>query len=592
MQFRYRSTRSPFAPKANVPSFRGAIVRSQKNRLIRGMPRALFAAILAILLAVETAVTPVYAFAAPSSYDPRELGLISDARDQAPWGMCWAFAGMAALESYAVTNGLADASIDLSEEAVPWAILNAAKESAGISPAYGWMSKWGTRDESGYADMMIGYFMSGKGPKLESDIPYYRGDDSDPFGSYYEETPPKNLSSALNALEVTDIVYLDGASVDEVKDAIMAYGGVVTSCDLSLDLYNPETAALWSPTFAESYANHAICIVGWDDTFPKENFVAQEGELPQQDGAWLVKNSELADGEVAPYIWISYEDGIILQSDPHNPSYAIAGARPVSQRTVHALDSDGAVAITYDEASEDSSALSCANVYEFAEGEQLTEAMFMTTSKGAHYRILYYPVDDSLTPIADPSRAVLLAEGTVAHAGYTTVELDQEASLPAGYGAIALELTSSGGSATIGVDENVDEYGNPLYTADPQYEVRSFYLRDGSAEPAFTEPHEPVTFVLRAYGTQEETPDEPGEPAPGDPDTEPDGTTDDATPDNTPGDDTNESVNTADESPKTDGKLASTGDNAYAVIALVASAGLLCAVVAAIIRFIGTRRRH
>lgn len=35
--------------------------------------------------------------------------------------------------------------------------------------------------------------------------------------------------------------------------------------------------------------NHAVCIVGWDDSYPKENF--NEGHLPEGDGAWIVKNS-------------------------------------------------------------------------------------------------------------------------------------------------------------------------------------------------------------------------------------------------------------------------------------------------------------
>ena len=35
--------------------------------------------------------------------------------------------------------------------------------------------------------------------------------------------------------------------------------------------------------------NHAVAVIGWDDNYPKENFV--EGHQPPEDGAWLVKNS-------------------------------------------------------------------------------------------------------------------------------------------------------------------------------------------------------------------------------------------------------------------------------------------------------------
>lgn len=68
--------------------------------------------------------------------------------------------------------------------------------------------------------------------------------------------------------------------------------------------------------------NHAVTIVGWDDTYSKSNFL--EGHQPEGDGAWLVKNSWGADTEEFPnkgswgltdddgnhtgYFWISYYD--------------------------------------------------------------------------------------------------------------------------------------------------------------------------------------------------------------------------------------------------------------------------------------------
>lgn len=42
----------------------------------------------------------------------------------------------------------------------------------------------------------------------------------------------------------------------------------------------------WSPT---ATANHAVTIIGWDDNYPKENFISEH--MPPENGAWLVKNS-------------------------------------------------------------------------------------------------------------------------------------------------------------------------------------------------------------------------------------------------------------------------------------------------------------
>ena len=42
-------------------------------------------------------------------------------------------------------------------------------------------------------------------------------------------------------------------------------------------------------TWNEAQPNHAVTIIGWDDNYPKENFISDH--QPTYDGAWLVKNS-------------------------------------------------------------------------------------------------------------------------------------------------------------------------------------------------------------------------------------------------------------------------------------------------------------
>lgn len=82
-------------------------------------------------------------------------------------------------------------------------------------------------------------------------------------------------------------------------------------------------------TYEDIPQSHAICIVGWDDSYSKDNFNAEH--RPPADGAWLVKNSwgsetdcvtledgteigsyawglEDADGRYTGYFYISYYD--------------------------------------------------------------------------------------------------------------------------------------------------------------------------------------------------------------------------------------------------------------------------------------------
>ena len=53
-------------------------------------------------------------------------------------------------------------------------------------------------------------------------------------------------------------------------------------------------------------ANHAVTVVGWDDTFSAENW--PEGHRPPGDGVWIVKNSWDVDWGMDGYFLLSYYD--------------------------------------------------------------------------------------------------------------------------------------------------------------------------------------------------------------------------------------------------------------------------------------------
>ncbi len=121
--------------------------------------------------------------------------------------------------------------------------------------------------------------------------------------------------------------------VNAVKAQLLAGRAVATSSYM-----DPATPSAGTPRYINfetwaQYANvedaerdrllHAYTIVGWDDNFSKDNFLSTH-DLPEGDGAWLVKNSwgastndfpnrgdwglEDADGNSTGYFWVSYYD--------------------------------------------------------------------------------------------------------------------------------------------------------------------------------------------------------------------------------------------------------------------------------------------
>lgn len=94
---------------------------------------------------------------------------------------------------------------------------------------------------------------------------------------------------------------------NSIKSHIMQYGGLYghTHCDTNLNYYNNSTNALFMCNSQYSY-NHAVCIIGWNDNYSRDNFNSYN--RPATDGAWIALNSWGSDWGIGGYFYISYED--------------------------------------------------------------------------------------------------------------------------------------------------------------------------------------------------------------------------------------------------------------------------------------------
>ena len=78
----------------------------------------------------------------------------------------------------------------------------------------------------------------------------------------------------------------------------------------TLNTFINNVDGIWSQyTYEELPVNHSVCVVGWDDGFPKELFL--EGHEPPEDGAWLVRNSWGEGWGMGGYFYLSYYDKTI-----------------------------------------------------------------------------------------------------------------------------------------------------------------------------------------------------------------------------------------------------------------------------------------
>jgi len=216
----------------------------------------------------------------PSSYDLRDLGLVTSVKDQSTTGSCWTFAMLAAVESYLLKyEGV---EYDFSE--------NNFQNSMGIYGGNGT-----DIEEGGNFVMGTAYLVRWGGPVNETD---------DPFSTYYT-SPKTNLTLAKH---VQDILYvplrLNYTDNDQIKYALMKYGALYAS------IYAGDNFKYYSSIFnnVSTLANHAITIVGWDDNYSASNFQT----TPPGDGAFIIKNSWGTSYGDEGYWYISYYDKTFL----------------------------------------------------------------------------------------------------------------------------------------------------------------------------------------------------------------------------------------------------------------------------------------
>ena len=289
----------------------------------------------------------------PERFDLREKGLVTPVKNQSPWGNCWSFSAIEACESsilsmlgmtaaeYEAQNG---EPIDLSERHLLWFSTAPLPEideyPAGEYPFDEGQAGEGfhllegveePRMETGGDSIIVGSaFASGIGVVEERLAPYRSNEgtlspDDDwslpeqmRFTQSYELKDANSLPTPAMRDRENRYVYCD-AGTWAIKNELMK--GRAVSIAYMAEVFMPgddpdelaylhisgsDPAVYAHYTYDQQVANHAVCVVGWDDAFPASAF--GDAHQPPADGAWIVRNSWGADWGMDGYFYLSYYD--------------------------------------------------------------------------------------------------------------------------------------------------------------------------------------------------------------------------------------------------------------------------------------------
>lgn len=241
----------------------------------------------------------------PSSWDSRDKGWVTPVKNQSPFGTCWAFSFCAAAESSLIAQGYETKdSVDLSESHLVYFRDGNYVEDSTIPVQ---------RDRRILTKNTFSY--GGNDFDAIATVSRWSGfttEEKIPYNNKSETAPTYDTKDMFeHDYELVSTQIMDPSNVEAVKESIMTYGANGMSMYYSSTYQVQKNSVNYyycydnlTSSSGSILVNHAVTVVGWDDTISASNFE----QTPAGDGAWLVKNSWGSTTWNDGYFWMSYYD--------------------------------------------------------------------------------------------------------------------------------------------------------------------------------------------------------------------------------------------------------------------------------------------
>ncbi|MBR4182934.1 MAG: hypothetical protein IKQ56_03825, partial [Lachnospiraceae bacterium] len=356
-------------------------------------------------------------------------------RNQNPFGSCWAHSAMALAEISLRKKGIIpDADLDLSELHLAYFSYNwvtdplggtAGDSNVGANDGKTYMSRGGNL---AYAQNILASWTGAANDAGALAYPQNQAGMPQTINTDYAYRDRAHLKNYYN-------INLDETNEEDMraaKELIMDLGAIGVSfyaqssmsASVSGGVYNVEHNAYYDSDSHNNSTNHAVTIVGWDDSFPKEYFTEQ----PSENGAWLIRNSWTTGSytdkqSYSGYFWMSY-----YNANTADKAYAFEFDDESNYDNNYQYDGSVARGYTY----YNTDTIYGANVFKASaceSGETLKAVSFFTPETNVEYTVSIYT---GLTEgTSNPTSGTLKATktGATTYAGYYTVDLDSAVKL-------------------------------------------------------------------------------------------------------------------------------------------------------------------